>query len=222
MGKGVVKGSPKIGGVWDDLHQLGHRVVKATATALESLKEHDLALADRVVRDDLEINRFRYRAEDAITADLVRAGSVDTVRPLVAGLYVLADLERMGDHAEGIAKVALMLGPNPNVAVPGVVLKMGRRVTSMVERTLQALAGRDATAARRICEEDDEIDQLYDQAYSELLTAMAGDGRSVPDATYLLWVTHNLERIADRATNICERVVYLVTGQVEELNVSKY
>ena len=99
---------------------------------------------------------------------------------------------------------------------------MGDQTISMVDRTLAALDKRDVKAARALCREDDEIDSLYDRAYQELLSTMVSDNRHVTEATYMIWVTHNLERIADRATNICERVVYLATGHVEELNVSKY
>ena len=202
--------------------ELGSRVRTALADAMAALASHDLALADRVVRGDLEVNRLRYRMEREISDRLAATREPDGVRRLVAALYVRADLERMGDHAEGIAKVALMLGAEPQLRVPAVILAMGERVSSMVERTLVALEREDAGLARALCAEDDEVDALYDQAYSELLPAMAADRRLVAEATYLVWVTHNLERIADRATNVCERVVYLVTGQVEELNVSKY
>ena len=141
---------------------------------------------------------------------------------MVAALYVISDLERMGDHAEGIAKVALMLGPNPSLAVPAVIGQMGALAVSMVDRTLGALGKRDVKAARALCKQDDEVDLLYDRAYQELISTMVSDNRHITEATYMIWVTHNLERIADRATNICERVIYLVSGQVEELNVSKY
>ncbi len=201
---------------------LGDRVQTALADALSALGSRDLALADRVVRSDVEINRWRYDLESQASIRLAATTDPMEVRGLVAGLYVLADLERIADHAEGIAKVALMLGPSPIMAIPSVIVAMSRQVQDMVERTLNAFIREDAEAARLLCEEDDEIDALYDRAYGELLSAMAGDRNLVSEGTYLLWVTHNLERIADRATNICERVVFLVTGRVEELNVSKY
>jgi phosphate transport system protein len=99
---------------------------------------------------------------------------------------------------------------------------MGTLTISMVDRTLAALDKRDVKAARALCREDDEIDSLYDLAYQELLSIMVSDPGHITEATYMIWITHNLERIADRATNICERVIYLATGRVEELNVSKY
>jgi len=205
----------------DVLQRLGRLVEGALTDALVAINQHDLVLADKVVRGDLEINRLRYEVEEQITARLSSRDVADT-RWMVAALYVISDLERMGDHAEGIAKVGLMLGPSPSLPIPAVIGQMGAKTISMVDRTLAALDRRDVKAARAVCREDDEIDSLYDRAYQELLSTMVSDRSHVTEATYMIWVTHNLERIADRATNICERVVYLATGHVEELNVSKY
>lgn len=205
----------------DELLRLGGLVESALADALKALDRRDLVLADGVVRGDVEINRVRYQVEEQITSRL-SGSDAGEARWMVAALYVISELERMGDHAEGIAKVALMLGPNPALTAPAVIAEMGIRTTSMVRRTLAALDKRDDKAARALCREDDEIDALYDRAYQELISTMVSDPRHITEATYMIWITHNLERIADRATNICERVVYLVTGRVEELNVSKY
>jgi phosphate transport system protein len=205
----------------DVLLELGGLVESALADALTALDHRDLVLADNVVRGDVEINRVRYQFEEQITARL-SGSEADEARWMVAALYVISELERMGDHAEGIAKVTLMLGPNPSLPVPAVIGEMGTLTISMVHRTLAALDKRDVKAARALCREDDEIDSLYDRAYQELISTMVSDHRHITEATYMIWITHNLERIADRATNICERVVYLVTGRVEELNVSKY
>jgi len=203
------------------LLRLGDLVEQALEGALTALATADLALADRVVREDLDINGLRYNLEEEIAGRLSEVTGQD-VRSLVGALYVLSELERMGDHAEGIAKVALMLGSQRTLEVPGVITEMGKRTMSIVHRTMGALSKGDAKLARELCLEDDDIDEIYDRAYQELISTMVGDPRHITEATYMLWVTHNLERIADRATNICERVVYLVTGQVEELNVSKY
>ena len=203
------------------LLRLGDLVEQALEGALTALETADLALADRVVREDLDINGLRYNLEEEIAGRLSEVKGQD-VRSLVGALYVLSELERMGDHAEGIAKVALMLGPQRTLEVPGVITEMGKRIMSIVNRTMGALSKGDAKLARELCLEDDDIDEIYDRAYQELISTMVGDPRHITEATCMLWVTHNLERIADRATNICERVVYLVTGHVEELNVSKY
>lgn len=203
------------------LLELGRLVQGALTDALNALAQQDLVLADQVVRGDVAINRLRYAVEEQITASLPGSETGEATW-MVAALYVISELERMGDHAEGIAKVTLMLGPKPSLALPAVIGEMGKLTISMVDRTLSALAKRDVKAARALCREDDDIDSLYDRAYQELLTTMVSDHRHITHATYMIWVTHNLERIADRATNICERVVYLATGHVEELNVSKY
>jgi len=205
----------------DVLLELGRVVETALTDALIALDRHDLVLADKVVRGDMEINRLRYQVEEEITLGLSGSEAGES-RWMVAALYVISELERMGDHAEGIAKVTLMLGPKPSLPVPGVIGEMGALTTSMVEHTLAAFAKRDVKAARALCREDDEIDSLYDRAYQELISTMVSDHTHITEATYMIWITHNLERIADRATNICERVIYLVTGRVEELNVSKY
>jgi len=205
----------------DVLLELGRRVEAALTDALIALQRHDLVLADKVVREDVGTNSLRYQIEEQITARLSGSDNAEA-RWMVAALYVISELERMGDHAEGIAKVTLMLGPNPSLLVPAVINEMGALTISMVDRTLAALDKRDVKAARGLCREDDEIDSLYDRAYQELISTMVSDHRHITEATYMIWITHNLERIADRATNICERVVYLVTGRVEELNVSKY
>jgi phosphate transport system protein len=205
----------------DVLLELGGLVESALADALTALDHRDLVLADNVVLGDMEINRVRYQVEEQITARLSGSEAGEATW-MVAALYVISELERMGDHAEGIAKVTLMLGPKPSLPVPAVIGEMGTLTVSMVHRTLAALDKRDVKAARALCREDDEIDSLYDRAYQELISTMVSDPRHITEATYMIWITHNLERIADRATNICERVVYLVTGRVEELNVSKY
>jgi len=195
-----------------ELLELGRLVEAALTDSLIALDKHDIALADRVVRGDVEINRRRYQVEEQITAHLSGSEAGDA-RWMVAALYVISDLERMGDHAEGIAKVTLMLGPSPSLSVPAVIGEMGMLTVSMVDRTLRALDKRDVKAARALCREDDEVDLLYDRAYQELISTMVSDSRHITEATYM---------IADRATNICERVIYLVSGRVEELNVSKY
>jgi phosphate transport system protein len=137
-------------------------------------------------------------------------------------LYIIVDLERMGDHAEGVAKIALMLVDEPPLKPYIDLPRMAEIAVRMLNASLEAFKNRDADAARAICDQDDEVDALYDQVYRELLTFMVNDPRTIERATHLIWVAHNLERIADRVTNICERVVYLVEGHIEEMNVSKY
>lgn len=137
-------------------------------------------------------------------------------------LNIITEVERIGDHAEGIAKIVLMIGDEPPLKPLIDIPRMAEKVDDMLHRSLDALIDRDADTAKQIVTEDNEVDDLYDQVFRELLTFMAEDPKTITRATRLIWVAHNLERSADRVTNICERVVYMVTGKMEELEVSKY
>ena len=128
----------------------------------------------------------------------------------------------MGDYAEGIAKISLMMGDQPPLKPLVDIPLMAEKAGDMLNRSLDALVRRDTTEAIDVCNKDDEVDLLYDRVYHDLLELMIQDPANVQRATYLLWVAHDLERIADRATNIAERVVFMVTGKMQELNVSKY
>ncbi len=207
----------------DEFQLLGRMVGDAIRGSVESLKRRDLAGARGIIRGDLEINRKRFEIEEQCF-DLIALQQPTAVdlRTIGSILIMSTDLERMGDHAEGIAKITLMLEGKPLVKPLIDIPRMSEKVLSMLDRALLAFANRDAEAARNICSEDDEIDALHNQVYRELLLLMIGDPHIIEGATCLLWVSHNLERIADRATNIAERVVFVATGKMEELNVSKY
>jgi phosphate transport system protein len=198
-------------------------VESAIERGVQALKDRDVELARQIIADDLKINRKRYDIEEKclelIATQQPLAGDLRTI---VSVLYIIVDLERMGDHAEGIAKIAVMLADEPPLKPYIDIPRMAEISTRMLAGSLEAFKNRDADRARSVCDEDDEVDGLYDQVYRELLTFMLQDPRTIQRATYLIWVAHNLERIADRVTNLCERVVYLVEGKVEELNVSKY
>jgi phosphate transport system protein len=140
----------------------------------------------------------------------------------MAVLHIAVELERMGDYAEGIGKISLMMGDQPPLKPLIDIPRMADKATSMLQQSLDALVNRDADAALEVCRDDDEVDNLYDQVYRDLLTYMIQDPKSIQRATYLLWVAHDLERIADRATNIAERVIFLVTGKLTEIDVSRY
>ena len=144
------------------------------------------------------------------------------LRIIVAVLNIITELERIGDHAEGIAKIAIMIGDEPPLKPLIDIPRMAEQTVDMLRRSLDAFINRDAEAARQISAEDDTVDQLYDQVFRELLTFMVEDPKTITRATRLIWVAHNLERSADRVTNICERVVFVVTGKMEEIGASKY
>ena len=136
---------------------------------------------------------------------------------IVAVLNIIIDLERIGDHASGNAKIAIMLGDEPPLKPLIDLPRMADKTADMLRRALDAFVKRDAAAARKVTEDDDEVDGLYDQIFRELLYFMAEDPKTVNRATRLIWAAHNLERSADRVTNICERVVFVVTGKQEEI-----
>jgi phosphate transport system protein len=201
--------------------EMGSDVAAQLRRALDALKQHDLSAADRVVRQDKLINDHRYVIEEEVEKELLSATESHRVRWLIAVLNIINDLERMGDHAEGIAKVALMLG-DAAAPVPAHILEMGAAVEEMLQGGLRTFAEGQVEAARLVAAADDAVDRHYDSIYEELLATMSSDPDAVMPDTYLLWVAHNLERIADRVTNICERTIYLATGDLQETNVSAY
>jgi phosphate transport system protein len=144
------------------------------------------------------------------------------LRIIIAVLNMIVDLERIGDHAEGNAKIAIMIGDEPPLKPYIDIPRMAQKTEEMLRGALDAFVRRDVDAARKIIAQDDVVDNLYDQVFRELLTYMAADPQTINRATRLIWVAHNLERSADRVTNICERTVFVITGKVEEEGTSKY
>lgn len=207
----------------NELLKMGEMVAKAVKDSIESLKTRDIEMSREIVKKDLLINKKRFEIEERCLQLIAtqQPMAVD-LRTIAAILSIIADLERMGDHAEGNAKINIMIGSEPLVKPLIDVPRMTDKGLSMLDRVLKAFINRDAKAARAICDEDDEVDALYDQIYRELLLIMIENPKKIEGATYLIWLAHNLERIADRVTNIAERVVFMVTGKMEEMNVSKY
>ena len=144
------------------------------------------------------------------------------LRAIIALLHIVVELERMGAYAEGIAKISLSMGDAPPLKPLIDIPRMADKATEMLRNSIDSLLSRDIIKAQQVCQADDEVDDLYDQVYRELLLFMIQDPKTIQRATYLLWVSHDLERIADRATNIAERVIFLVTGKMVEINVSRY
>lgn len=209
--------------VQEDMLIMAGMVEAAIERGIEALKTRNVNLAQQIIEDDLQINKRRYEAEDkCLELIATQQPLASDLRTIVSVLHITVDLERMGDHAEGIAKIALMLADEPPLKPYIDIPRMAQIANQMLMGSIEAFKDRDPGRARAICDQDDEVDALYEQVYRELLTFMINDPRTIQRATYLIWVAHNLERIADRVTNICERVVYLVEGRIEELNVSKY
>jgi phosphate transport system protein len=209
--------------IQDDLLAMGSMVEKAISRSIEALKKRDLAMAEQVIADDLKINEKRFYIEEkCIQLIATQQPMASDLRIIVSVLFVTSELERIGDHAEGIASIVLMIGDEPPLKPLIDIPRMAEKTKDMLRRSLAAFVNRDAEAARQIVVEDDEVDGLYDEVFRELLTFMAEDPKTITRATRLLWVGHNLERSADRVTNICERTVFIVTGKMEEIGASKY
>ena len=207
----------------DEVLVLGSMIEKALERSMQALKGRDLTLAKQVISEDQNVNKKRFEIEEkALDIITCQAPMASDLRILLAILFIVTDLERMGDHAAGNAKIALMIGDEPPLKPLIDLPRMNEKTIDMLHRSLNSFITHDAEAARKIVPEDDDIDNLYDQVFRELLTFMMEDPRTITRATRLMWVGHNIERTGDRVTNICERVVFMVTGKMEELNVSTY
>jgi len=200
--------------------EMGEMTERAITRSIQALKEQDLTLARQIIQDDLEINDRRLGIEERCFALIAtRQPAARDLRVIIAAMNLVTELERIADHAKGIATIVIRIGHQPLLKPLIDIPRMAEKSKDMLRRSLQAFIEGDAETAERISQEDDEIDALYDQVYRELLTYMLEDPKTISRATYLLWVAHNLERIADRITNIDERVIYMVTGVLKELAV---
>jgi phosphate transport system protein len=190
---------------------------------MEALKNRDLELANKVIADDRMIDHKRFEIEEeCINLIVTQQPLASDLRIIIAVLNIIVDLERIGDHAEGTGKIAVMIGDEPPLKPLIDLPRMTELTINMLHRMLQAFITHDAGAAQQICSEDDMVDNLYDQVFRELLMFMAEDPKTITRATRLIWVAHNLERSADRVTNIGERIIYVVTGSRESMTASKY
>jgi phosphate transport system protein len=209
--------------VEEDVLTMGNMVVNAIDRSMAALKKRDLNLAHQIIADDAQINKRRFSIEEKCVVLIATQQPIESdLRIVVAVLNILTELERIGDYAEGIAKIVIMIGDEPPLKPLIDIPRMGEITRDMIKESLQSFARRDVELAMRVVSLDNIVDSLYDQVFRELLTFMMVDPKTTNRATRLIWIAHNLERAADRATNICERVVYTVTGKMEEIGGSKY
>lgn len=202
----------------DDLLLMGSMVEKALAKAMDALRNRDMQAAREVVRDDDIIDDKLVEIEEqCIHIIATQTPVARDLRYLLAVLHIGTELERMADYAEGIGKISLMMGDEPPLKPLIDIPRMADKTIDMMRMSLDALVGRDIVMAHQVCDDDDVVDALYDQVFRELLTYMIEDPRNIKRATYLVWVAHDLERVADRATNIAEQVLFLVTGSKKKI-----
>ena len=203
----------------DDLLAMGDLVDGAVGRAVQALAERNAELAQQVIAGDRQVNQAMYELEEQTLV------LIATQQPLAGDLRVLmsiasiaTELERIGDYAKGIANIALRGMEQPLLRPLADIPTMAEKARELLRGQLQAFVDRDVERARELARRDDELDALFDRVYHEMITYMSEDPRMITRATHLIWVAHNLERIGDRTTNIGERVIFLVTGEVVELN----
>jgi phosphate transport system protein len=203
----------------DEVLILGEMVESALVESVELLRKQDVNGAERLIAYDQRINEKRFKMEEeALTLIATQQPMAKDMRTLAGVLEIVTELERMGDYAKGIAKICVLIGHEPLIKPLIDVPLMAEKTRSMLQRALDAFVRQDVELARKIPAQDDEVDDLYNQVYRELLTLIMSNPKNIDQATYLLWVAHNLERTADRVINICERVVLTETGELKELN----
>jgi phosphate transport system protein len=202
----------------DNVLRMGSMVDSATGRSIQALKEGDTSLAQRIIADDEEVNKLRFKIEEDCLGLIARQQpAARDLRFIVAAMNIVLDLERMGDHAAGIATIVLRMGGQPPLKPLIDLPRMAQISQEMLRASLEAFMSDNPEAAIQITERDNEVDELYNQIFRELLTFMIEDPRTVTRAMYLLFCAHNLERTADRVTNICERVRFVATGRMEEI-----
>ncbi|MGA3115412.1 MAG: phosphate signaling complex protein PhoU [Syntrophobacteraceae bacterium] len=203
----------------DELIDLGAMVERSIIESVEILKTSQIEAARRLIAADSEINRRRYAIEwDTLVLIARQQPMARDLRTLAAILEIAGELERIGDYAKGIAKITVQLGSQPLLKPLVDIPRMAALSADMLHRALLSFVDRDVETARSIFAEDRQIDDLYDQVYRELMTYTLADPGKIDDTSHLLWVAHNLERTADRAGNICERVIFTVIGELVEFD----
>ena len=203
----------------DEVLMLGSMVEDALTDSVECLRKRDMKRSRQLIANDRLINEKRFAIEaDTLTLIATQQPIAGDLRVLASVLEIAAELERMGDYAKGIANINLMIGEEPLLKPLVDIPRMAEKARDMLHRALEAFIQRDVELAQAIPAEDDEVDALYNQVYRELATYIFADPSNIEQANYLLWAAHNLERTADRVTNICERVVFTVTGQMAEIS----
>ncbi len=208
--------------ILDQVLVLGSMVEHAVLESLDALERRDLAAARRIYEADLQVNEKRYAIESGcITLIATQQPMARDLRFLAAILEIITELERIGDYAKGICKIIMLLSDEAIDPVQIYELQeMAKLGLDMLRRALDAFVTCDATTAREIPMEDSKVDQLYNQVYRKLVEQMTADNTTVDRANHIMWAAHNLERMADRVTNICERIVYVATGEMKELDTT--
>lgn len=203
----------------DNILRLASMVDTAIDNAMTALDERDLTLAQKVIDEDEAINELRYDLEHECQLILAtQQPTAGDLRTILTTIYMTIELERMADHASGIARLVSRLGDEPDIDSLHKLPKMAKRARKMTQKAIQAYVDQDAEMAESIVSRDEKMDKHYNKLFRETLEEMR-DEDYVRRATFLLWVGHNLERIGDRAVNMAERVIFMTTGRYVENDV---
>jgi phosphate transport system protein len=198
-----------------ELLQIGEMVITAIGRSIQALKNVDKTEAERIIADDEQINKRRWDIENiCIQLFATQQPVAGDLREIVSFMDLVTNLERMADHAKGIAQIVIMHDQQPLLKPLIDIPLMAEKACGMIRMSLNAFITQDAAAAKAIIGMDNEVDAFFEQILRELLTYMMEDPETITRAVYLIWVSHNLERIADRVTNICERIIFMVTGEI--------
>jgi len=203
----------------EDLLRMGSLIDGAITRAMRALSVRDTRLAREIIADDGTINALRFQLEDnCLTTIATQQPTAVDLRKIVATVILASELERMGDYAAGIAKTVLRMGDEPLLKPLVDMPRMAEEDRLMLHDALDAYVARDAEKARAVATRDDVVDNLYNQIFREILTYILEDPTTTTRALYLLFSAHNLERIGDRVVNIAERVIFMTSGEMRELN----
>ena len=203
----------------DEIISLSSMVEKAILDSVDALKHRDIPRSQEIYANDKLINQKRFKIEnDVMIAIATQQPMAHDLRLLASLLDVAGELERMGDYAKGIAKINVVMGDQPLLKPLIDLPRMAEKTADMLHRAITAFSNEDVDTARSIPDEDDEIDALYTQIYRELMTYVIQDPAAIERSNWLLWAAHNMERVGDRVTNICERTIFIVTGEMEEID----
>ena len=209
--------------VKDEILLLGSMVEHAIIASVEALKKRDIKAAEKIIAEDKEINKKRFGIENQLMILIAtQQPMAHDLRLLASSMEIISELERMGDYAKGIANINVRMGDEkllkPLIDIP----RMAQKGVDMLHRSLTAFVNEDVETANALPIEDDEVDALYNQVNSELITLIMAHPDQIEQANYLTWAAHNLERAADRVTNICERIIYTETGIYREIDAAEF
>lgn len=211
----------KLNELQDEVLLLGSMVEQATLQSVRTLKDRNLKASEELYEADQKINDKRFEIEEnTLTLIATQQPMARDLRIMAAILEVITELERMGDYAKGICRININLGAESRLKVPDELSTMADVGVDMLHRALEAFVTANAEAAREIPSEDDKVDELFNAVHADILHMMVSEPDNIAEINQMLWACHNLERLADRVTNICERTVFVATGRLLEFDAT--